>query len=132
MKKIIGVIVAIIILIAVCVGGFFIWKNNHKNNDNNLSVEEQIKKEFSKNLEMYGQEYRIDKIEILDEEYTKHIIEWDNGGYYREGDVLAIVTYAIKDDVRAGNGRLDGEWTVDMRSCIAFRDGKIVSDGTGW
>ena len=131
MKKTIVIIVAILIIIAVCVGGFFIWKNNHKNNDNNLSVEEQIKKEYSEKLKEY-EDYRIDKVEILSEERTKEIIEWDRGQYYKEGDVLAIITYSIKGDEMAGNGEQSGDWVINKIVCIAFRDGKIVSEGTGW
>ena len=78
------------------------------------------------------EDYRIDKVEILSEERTKEIIKWDNGQYYKEEDVLAIVTYSVKSDELAGNGEQSGEWVINKTACIAFRDGKIVSEGTGW
>ena len=134
MKKIFLVVIAVILIVGIAVGGFFIWKNTHKDdkkNNENISVEEQIKNEFSKELSVYD-DYRIEKVEILNEERTKEIIDWDRGQYYKDGDVLATITYSIKSDEMAGNGEQQGDWVVDKIVCIAFRDGKIVSAGTGW
>lgn len=128
MKKMIVIMVTIFAIAVFVVGGVFIWKNIQKNN---VSVEDQIKKEFSKLLEDF-EDYRIDNIEVLSKERAKEIIEWDKGQYYKDGDVLAIVTYAIKGDQLAGNGEQSGDWVINMTACIAFRDGKIVSSGTGW
>lgn len=131
MKKKIGIAAVIVIVIAVLIiGGIFICKNNNKDNKN-VSIEEQIKNEYSKELQAF-EEYRIDKVEILSEERTKEIIEWDNGQYYKEGDVLAIITYSIKGDELAGNGEQSGDWVINKTVCVAFRDGKIISEGTGW
>lgn len=101
----------------------------------NESIEEQIKKAYLKTLKDAGfDDYRVDKVEVLSEERTKEIIEWDNGKYYKPGDVLAFVTYAVSpaDYGMAGNGEKSGNWVVNKTACVSYRDGQIVSDGTGW
>jgi len=135
MQKKVGIILVAVILLGLAIfGGFMIWKNNQnkKNNNDNVSIEEQIKREFTKELESSYEDYRIDKVEVLSDERTKEIIEWDRGQYYKEGDVLAVITYAIKSDELAGNGEQSGDWIINKTLCIAFRDGKIISGGTGW
>lgn len=135
MKKIGGIVITLVIIVVLIISGFFIlnknYKDDNKNNNENLSMEQRIKNEYSKSLELY-EDYRIDSVEILSEERTKEIIKLDNGQYYEEGDVLAIITYAIKSDEMAGNGEKSGDWVINKTVCIAFRDGKIVSEGTGW
>lgn len=111
-------------------------ENNIVNNtEPNESIDDQIKRAYLKKLKEAGfDDYRVDNVEVLNEERTKEIIEWDNGQYYKSGDVLAIVTYAVSpaEYGMAGNGEQSGNWVINKTACISFRDGQIVSDGTSW
>lgn len=111
-------------------------ENNIVNNvEANESIDDQIKRAYLKKLKEAGfDDYRVDNVEVLNEERTKEIIEWDNGQYYKSGDVLAIVTYAVSpaEYGMAGNGEQSGNWVINKTACISFRDGQIVSDGTSW
>lgn len=111
-------------------------ENNIVNNtEPNESIDDQIKRAYLKKLKEAGfDDYRVDNVEVLNEERTKEIIKWDNGQYYKSGDVLAIVTYAVSpaEYGMAGNGEQSGNWVINKTACVSFRDGEIVSDGTGW
>ena len=82
-------------------------------------------------------EYRIDSVKVLTDAEKQELVNTLGGDLYRMTDILAIVTYSLKPDsienyVLAGNGEIVGEWVVNKSACVAYRDGKIVADGTGW
>lgn len=146
MKKIVGVVCCIVIIAIIAFEGYTIWRLNNqiKEKDNTIntiknetSLEDKIKDAYAKKMEneynISSGDYRIDRVEILNDEDKKSVLEMDNGQYYKEGDVLAVITYAEKAEYgMAGNGVQDGDWVVNKEACVAYRDGKIVSDGTGW
>lgn len=102
----------------------------------NTSLEEQIKSAYLtklKNTYIGYVDYRIDGIKILTEEEKKSLL---NLGY-QSTDVLAVVGYSIKPQstegyVVAGNGEISGDWVINKSACVCYRNGEIVSDGTGW
>ena len=93
---------------------------------------EKLKADDNQNSEKLL-EYRVDDVSLMD----KSQIMLD-GIYYKDTDILAIVTYSVKpQDINnsiwiAGNGVIEGDWVVEKVACVCIRDGEIISDGTGW
>lgn len=112
--------------------------NNVVSNQTTVAtMEEQVKNAYAKLLSQRENivEYKIDSVTILTDEQKKSLLEYDKGQNYKETDTLAVVGYAIKlkdGAIEAGNGRVEGDWVVNKSACICYRDGQIVSDGTGW
>ena len=82
-------------------------------------------------------DYRIDSVKVLTGAEKQELIATLGGDYYKDTDILAVVTYSLKPESMqnytiAGNGEIQGEWVVNKSACVAYRDGKIVSNGTGW
>lgn len=120
--------------------------NNITNSNNvNSSNEEIIKELFLKKIDEEDKansekliDYRVDRVNLVDEENKKSILEMDDGEYYTKDDILAYVIYSVKpQDINttnwiSGNGEVDGDWVVNKEVCVSVRNGEIVSMGTGW
>ena len=103
------------------------------------SMEEELKNAYAKKLSQSSNilEYRVDSVIILTDEQKKSLLNYDNGQNYKETDTLANVRYSVKlkdkmGEYAAGNGEVSGDWIINKSACVCYRDGQIVSDGTGW
>lgn len=103
------------------------------------SMEEQVKNAYAQKISQSSNvaEYRIESVIILTDEQKKSLLEYDKGQYYKETDTLANVRYSVKlkdmkGEYSAGNGEVNGDWMINKSACVCYRDGQIVSDGTGW
>lgn len=100
--------------------------------------EEKIKEAYLKKIKQTYQnctDFRIDSVKVLTaaekEELVKTIPE------YKDVEILAVVVYSIKPAsmdtfVLAGNGEVSGDWVINKSACVSYKDGTILSDGTGW
>lgn len=83
-------------------------------------------------------DYRIEDINVMDDEAKREIVENFSGEYFMT-DVLASVTFSVKpaegaDPIywTAGNGEESGDWVVNKNLLVTMRDGKLTNIGTGW
>ena len=127
--KVINKIIILIIIILLCISGYFIYKGKYNKKE---IIKEQFilkLKEIDENSREKLLDYRIDEITILSDE-EKQLL--NNNGTYNKSDILAYVKYSVKPkDVNntvweAGNGEIDGEWIINKTACECLRNGKLV------
>lgn len=152
-KIIIGSLVLIVIIMILCVFGYFIYRGKYNkisntidqdNNKAELSTElkEQeailIREQFLAKLKEIDKisdekllDYRVDEVKILSDSEKQVFNENEE---YSPEDILAFVKYSVKpknieDTVWiAGNGEIDGEWIINKTACECLRNGKLVKD----
>lgn len=106
----------------------------------NSSIEDKVKAEYLNKLKstyVGYTDYRIDGIRVLTETEKNSVVNNFGQGQYKATDTLAVVTYSLKPQTIegyqvVGNGDISGDWVVNKSACVCYRDGEIVSDGTGW
>ena len=127
--KVINKIIILIIIILLCISGYFIYKGKYNKKE---IIKEQFilkLKEIDENSREKLLDYRIDEITILSDE-EKQLL--NNNGTYNTSDILAYVKYSVKPkDVNntvweAGNGEKEGEWIINKKACECLRNGKLV------
>ena len=115
-------------------------KEDTTNQSSNISIEQQVKSAYFnklKNLYPNYSDIRIDDVRILTNSEKREIINTFSTSEYKETDILAVVEYSLKPQtidgyVIAGNGEIKGDWVVGKTAAVCYRNGEIVSDGTGW
>ena len=100
--------------------------------------EEKIKEAYLKKIKesyLNCSDYRIDSVKVLSTAEKQELI--NSIPEYKDAEILAIVNYSIKPQditnyVIAGNGEVSGEWVVNKSACVSYKNGTILTDGTGW
>lgn len=118
--------------------------SSNKTSSSQLSTQDTIKELFLAKLKALDNsnsekllDYRVDKIEILNDKEDQSFIELG----YNLNDILAYVTYSVKpknvntSTWLAGNGEAEGGWIINKVACECLRNGKLVDStglNTGW
>ena len=112
--------------------------NNVSTNTTTKTDEDKIKEAYLNKIKqsyLNCSEYRIDSVKVLTAAEKQEIV--NSMPEYKDAEILAVVNYSIKPKdinnyVIAGNGEIRGEWIVNKSACVSYKNGAILSDGTGW